>query len=876
MASVCWLLEARNAALESSFLSYVDNFSWLATNKSSFTRSLQLAQDTCNTLKLPVDWGKSFCWATTPTLRKFLDNGLQPYLPPQVVLRRASDATDLGVHFQFQTRIGRTKEDKRLVEGKHRLDKLRRQPRSIAHKNRLLLAGVWPQTFHGMCSRVLPNAVIDTFRSKAARALCHAGPSQSATLVLSMVVPPISDPEVYLLIQAVTALRRAFQTQPLVAQAVLNRLHATVTDPGPVFGPATALAKMFYKLDWSCDKWGRCTGPGLHSFSVKNSSRKQISRSIQAAWTYSLPHKVSHRNGLAQLGALAVGDTQAVFRKLPAHVQKTGANCIAGGHMSNSAKSLWDPQIEPLCPYCGSRDTKFHWVFNCPFYTDIRPTFAPMLEWVEQHAPHWIHSAVITEHPDDVARLILRSRVYVPAPELSPPILPHYRLMYTDGSCTVTDIPTARHAAWAVVEDRAPQIATGDLLEFYRVRRRLYPCHHVVAQGLVPREQSIGRAEVVALLQVCRMAAAEESTEFHVFVDSTYALHFLRSLPSPGGTSKPPKTDFDLCEWIGVWCRPPNLVAHKVKSHADLLTCNLEQARHFLGNSAADHAAKSARTSDMSLLTDLLDSINTRQLVHRTMLESYLHFQAACARHVTAMAAKPPDVMTAPEPRDTPDDTAAYRRWIALSPGYVMQMTYPELHRSWLVYAPWPPWYTVRVWQWASQLRWQPPNLPPHEALGVAFLELLANFVAVTGQSPPMVGPGGQQADIHVATPEGRMLSLTVKDVVITLSAAIRYLEKTSRTKLMHGTAHKRVRSLETVGCHALPRGFVPRPRLDGQDATFMLLVQLVHGTHPAETLRDCSCQIPADQYGLDSDVHHEWRSLTEHQRLIRRKQLWR
>ena len=96
----------------------------------------------------------------------------------------------------------------------------------------------------------------------------------------------------------------------------------------------------------------------------------------------------------------------------------------------------------------------------------LTPTFAPMLEWVEENAPHWIHSAVITEHPDEsVARLLLRNRVFVPPPVLSPPAMPEFRLMYTDGSCSVPSTSTAQHAAWAVVEDRVPHVSTDDLLE---------------------------------------------------------------------------------------------------------------------------------------------------------------------------------------------------------------------------------------------------------------------------------------------------------------------------------------------------------------------------------------------------------------------------
>ena len=151
-----------------------------------------------------------------------------------------------------------------------------------------------------------------------------------------------------------------------------------------------------------------------------------------------------------------------------------------------------------------------------------------------------------------------------------------------------------------------------------------------------------------------------------------------------------------------------------------------------------------------------------------------------------------------------------------------------------------------------------------HELAGVTFLELLANYVATTRQCPPLVGPGGKQADIYIASPQGRLQPIAVKDVVITLSAAIGCLEKVSGTKLMHGTTYKRVRSLHTIGCHASRRGFVPRPTLDSQSDTYGLLVQLVHGAHPAEALRGHTDTGTVEGYEPGT-AGEEWSSWTEH-----------
>ena len=425
MAAICWLIVSKNRSTHAHMHTYVDNFSWLARSKSALTSSLCLAQKLCDMLRLPIDWKKSFAWATTPALKVFWDKEAQQYLPEGVTLARVRDAKDLGVHFQFQSRRFHTQPDKRLEEGKQRLDKLRKQPRPIFKKVHLLLSGIWPQALFGQEGRLLPRAVLDHLRSKAARALCHTGPSQSALLVLSTVAPPKADPEVFLLIQAAVALRRAFVVQPDVALRVLQ-VASQADAESRVVGPATAFARMCAKAGWEVSDSGWCHGPGMHTFSVRHSSRRQISSAIQQAWLHEVSLRVSHRNGLHSLGALSAIDTSYVIKTLPSSQQRGAVNCVAGGHMSASAQALWNPTVTAECRFCGSKDTKFHRVFECPFYAQVRSVFAPMLQWVRHNSVHWIHAACITEHPDhDVLRLIFRARPHVPPGPLLPPCSPH-------------------------------------------------------------------------------------------------------------------------------------------------------------------------------------------------------------------------------------------------------------------------------------------------------------------------------------------------------------------------------------------------------------------------------------------------------------------
>ena len=866
MASVCWFITVKNRATHAKMHTYVDNFSWVASCKQELRSSLCLAQRLCATLCLPIDWKKSFSWATSPTLKQFWDREAKALLPEGVSLHRVRDARDLGVHFQFQSRKSCSQADKRLEEGRQRLDRLRKQPRPLFHKVRLLVSGIWPQTFYGREGRILPRATVEHFRSKAAKALCHTGPSQSAILLLSAMGRAPADPEVFLFIQAATALRRAFHVQPELAAEVLRTAVEAGVDAVSV-GPATTFAAMCARLGWEMQTTGWCCGPGLHTFSVRCSSRRQISTAIQAAWGHEVAVRVSHRNGLHALGSVSGPDTFRVLASLPAKSLRTAVNCLAGGHMSASAQSLWDPCVEPNCKFCGDRDTKFHRVFVCPFYAEVRNAFQPMLQWVEQNAMHWIHSACVTDHPDhEVLRLLFRTRPHVAPNPLQNPCVPGLRVLYTDGSCTVPNNPQARHAAWAIVEDRGLHIPTVLLLDHFRVNGKALPCFHVVSQGLVPREQTIGRAEVIAVLQAFQLALREPHVQFQVFVDSTYALAFIDQLQERLQGRPGPRTDLDLCEWIEIWHRPLNVSCRKVKSHAPC-----ETVRHSLGNAMADLAAKEARQADAPIVYSRLEELEKRQSLHQDMLRGYFQFQLQCAQLVGSSRTATADgaAFFAGAPLETDRRLQA---WSKLRPAFTMYTVWPDLCHDWLLAAPWPPWYTSRVWKWATALQWPAMPAGPVEPFNsIALLELLADFVVTTGACPPLAGPPGTGTTIPIQSAEGKLLPTAVKDLVITLAASLKFLESVSKTSLLLGTAHRKVASMQSLGCHAPRRGVVPRPALVSPET---VLLQVLDSAHPIDALRYHASQIPMDEFGLTSALHSRWKLLTSHQREGLRRRL--
>ncbi|CAE7445849.1 unnamed protein product [Symbiodinium sp. CCMP2592] len=260
--AVCWALVARPLPPSCTPWTYVDNLSWLADNGPDLRFLLEDAVAFCQSLCLPIDWGKSFCWGTTPALRKFWKGLGLPASPPFGQLKLVKDAKDLGVHFRFSRNQGLGTAAARLSDGLKRLSNLQRQHRPLLDAAHLIQSGVWPAALYGMEGHVPPAAKLDQLRSAAAKAMLGDRSSMSPHLALCCLTPQVSDPAVFLLNQCLQALRRLLIVLPELGERWLQCSCALAHQDHRVIGPATALAKMLRDHQWTIQSSGVLKGPG--------------------------------------------------------------------------------------------------------------------------------------------------------------------------------------------------------------------------------------------------------------------------------------------------------------------------------------------------------------------------------------------------------------------------------------------------------------------------------------------------------------------------------------------------------------------------------------------------------------------------------------
>ena len=848
--AVCWAAQVQHMSYGAEQSSYVDNFTWTGTTVASLTEALLTAQGFCSSLALPIDWTKSFAWSTDKKLRQWLAGPAQQLLPQNSQLAVVQSAKDLGVAFKFRRLNSLDAAAKRLAEGHRRLTELQQPGVALLHKARIVQTSIWPATFYGFEARLLSSDKVCKLRTGACRALLGHRPSASPLLTLSVLTPKITDPEVYLLCQALLALQRMMFCRPELAHRWLAVTTAAQVSPQHAIGPATALAGLLRRNEWSLALDGTAKGPGNTSFNLLADPPRMIRATLRTAWLDLIPAKVRDRNGLLQVLSPAPDICHRILARFPDGLQVHLAQSAVGGFMSNAARATWDPLQCPQCDLCGMLDSKHHRLLECPIATPLRRLYQPLLNWVLAEQPHWLHCPFPTAHEDEgFLRLFWRSRRMVaPTPQAHlKTLLPDEVHFFTDGSCRRPEVPAARHAAWAVIMYAGhdpPDLASD--IPFWKQHGLPPPYWHVVAQGCVPGRQDINRAECCALFQALQVAAELEILAPVLWSDSQNALQAI--INATKGATMP--RDLSFCADLV----PANLemlmrgaTFHKVKAHQQLEPCSLDGPSWPLvaplGNAIADEAAKAALRNDL----DIADETCARVAHWRVQQAEYYYLFCQFLVQLTLLVvpARREDRSKAAKALSAETATNPACLWLGLQPSLefaTVRVLFPDgweqRHSEWLQ------WYTSALFLWLKQLRW-PNGLPPDRTYaGTTFFELLINFVITTGVLPPVRSQTSSQGSwTNLLEATGVMLPVVVREMIVQLISTVDRIRKVDGIEVWPSPRHHKIRSLQPCDQGTPRKGLLFRPWLPSVQLTSTALKNVLTSDCPGECLREIAWQ---------------------------------
>ena len=359
----------------------------------------------------------------------------------------------------------------------------------------------------------------------------------------------------------------------------------------------------------------------------------------------------------------------------------------------------------------------------------------------------------------------------------------------------------------------------------------------VVAQGLCPGRQTINRAELLALYQARQIAAQMPDVPCTIWSDSSYALRV------GSGDTACHRSHLDLVPSTSL----PVVPTFKVKSHVNPENADESALHAVLGNVAADSAARTAGSMELECAVHDAQSAAAWHLDQDAMFDRYCDFLQRLTSEVMRL-------------REGMDPEVARSLWIAGNPVGLPTMGIPTGYEAKLVRMCWPPWFTQAVVKWAAGLGW-PAVSSDDPARGITYLELMANFVVVTGVcTPAVVGPKHARQYVDPASDEGFLLPLSVREFLVTFVAAIQSLSRSLGVSLLQGRTFRRVTSLSSWPSEPPYRkGRLARPALTASQGTADLLWRFSCSRN-AEVFREVAMAASLREGRVhDSSLHARW-----------------
>ena len=200
-------------------------------------------------------------------------------------------------------------------------------------------------------------------------------------------------------------------------------------------------------------------------------------------------------------------------------------------------------------------------------------------------------------------------------------------------------------------------------------------------------------------------------------------------------------------------------------------------------------------------------------------------------------------------------------RWLALNDfGYPVPGLGHPLEQM-LMELMWPPWYTVAVWRWASQLGWHPHPGNTGRHRGITYLELLVNFIVVAKLLPPkLLGVSGKGRYVNLLGDEGRLLPFTCQEIILTFASSIKAMTRLSGQQILKAPRHHRILALGMFHAEGNGRkGLLDRPAMTQLQDTVALLTEYLENKQ-SECLRH-ACGTAGTPNGVSADLALRWQN---------------
>ena len=822
---ICKLQQACSQALRP--IAYADNLGWSTVTPQDHAPAIQTTIRWADSLKLQIDWAKTWVWATDSQHVEVWQNiRATTEVPP---LHKATNARELGYMLAYNKRHNRFTFKQRLHDGLAQLRKISYLPHDLQTKA-LLTRSVMSKILFATEIHAIGRQHLEKVRTGLTRAML--GPYTQANPFLAMIAlsSHVIDPAIAITLHSIKQ-TRLLLCQMSTEDREFYMFMVSQSDAQPLAcrGPAGALKYNLRQLGWTFHSSGVIHVDGLVTLHLLHSPWDQIVEAVHQAWGEQIPDLISTRKDWRQAPVIDSIITKNVFMKFSDAAQKVIAFEITGAYQTAHQKQKWVPDLPDSCPHCNGEDSVIHRRLLCPALKEARYEHSEMVTQLTEMNPIVINLPVVFQSPWFALDRCLAWK--------APPLSPNDRvlaeamneaekgyspLIFTDGSAAPPQYPTLRTAAYSIVFLPQKWRQEGNRFqEVFLCSHQIPPEFQTLGVARTQGRQTIPRSELQAVCDTMRLLPKAE-----IVTDSMYVIDAVQQIRS--GVTEIQllnQPNGDILKDMAKQLRMPGkqFILHKVKSHQDLhQTMTAEDVIFALGNEAADQAAKEARTllADQTRFVRLPDAIED---VHFLEAHYELCVDIGKARVKIEKQKSSP-------PTDQPQED---RQMFHVEFDHPYSLRWIESDDTWIEFSLWGPGLTKALWTWLRGLTWpreafeqtQPLNLL---SVGITWLELLLDFQQATQIIfPQNIGERGKflqlvTPTLHDTCHEGDM---HMPAMLKAFQSAIAHLTKLSgRTLIPSG--RKVVKTLYNLGAGHQPTGISVRPQMWHQDEILRTLTQ--------------------------------------------------
>ena len=866
---------------------YADNWSWFTTTQKAHFQAYILMLNLVHSLKLQIDFKKSWHWATTKSFRDGCDNFkfLFPNETGKVTIRTC--VKDLGerVSYNKSVSLGFIKE--KFQEAVQRIRRLRHIPTSLSNKMHKAQTAAWTVATYSADTTFVGPRHFHELRQAILHLVVGSKQGASPWLCCMNVSSYLQDPLLHVICTIVRTLGRLSRCQPLLAKGIVETA-ASYTGTRP-YGPATTFKRYLELIDWTVESDGTMIGPDHYRCNLFIDSTKDCVACLRQAWPLFV---------IQQINRKGIGDhhlhptiTRDVFQSFSNEEQLLLTHNLLGAFQSDKQKALWADDGPGVCKLCGGEDTKYHRVLECPEFDVIRSQHNEAIHILKNCRPEWVHIPCARQHPDALVHRALLQHLHITQTNNPPDLenISHVKF-YTDGGCLYPTDPMARLASWSVVMEHMPENIQPEVTQQTICRKNTQdiawsPCHTVLGLGLVNGKQTAGRGEIQAFLHAVRIANTLPRHIPSIFTtDAQYVCNIISQIECGTyhlGLHK--KANPDMVTILADLWDKTRFTVRKIKSHQNFdIAMSPDTFWQVLGNHCADKAATAAL---QHLPPPVLEQARVIFLFHRTekeMLRCVFNFLVAYNRKRIQLlraqsSTEGQTITTFPivtNPNANPSfqnamGTDALSILLNFQPGYtdtfseeVDPDTFAAMQQGAEI--------SFALYHWLKLLKW-PVNLPATygqpDDWGISWFELTVSFILSSQLYFPIrvKGLGSESVYANYNSPECLIQHPKKRAAYVQtfcLQKLVSALQTVSGVKLFPKFNKTKCRSLQRLGFSEKHTGLPCRPIFPHQEATMKYVWQYLqsigHGGYlnkpldvpkTASILPECTLsEIPPEQ----------------------------